>query len=295
MSDAALPARRPEGATAPDSGPPAAAAFVAPPAGSRFRPGATLAERAAAYLGEGPRAPDDIAHDVLGLARASGVVAGRLVAALLGADPRFAFDADGRWSRIAEPVLGAVPLAELPFAVVDVETTGLRARAGDRVTEIAVVHVDGGRVELALASLVNPEVPIPAYITALTGISDELVRDAPPFALVADELLAALHGRVFVAHNAAFDWRFVSAELERAGAFVPRVERLCTVRMARALVPELERRNLDSVRQFFGIETDHRHRAGGDALVTAAVLRRLLGRAAESGIETWPALRSVVP
>jgi len=256
---------------------------------------ATLAERAALYLSEGPRGPDDIARDVLGLARASGVVAERLVAALLGADPRFAFDVEGRWSSVPEPALASVPLAELSFAVVDVETTGMRARNGDRVTEVAVVHVDGARTQVAFESLVNPEVAIPPYIAMLTGIDDALVRAAPRFEEVADQVLAALNGRVFVAHNARFDWAFVSAEIERAGGLAPRVQRLCTVRMTRALVPELERRNLDSVMQFFGIEADHRHRAAGDALVTAAVLRRLLARAGDQGIESWHALRVLVP
>ncbi len=256
---------------------------------------ATLAERAALYLSGGPRGPDDIARDVLGLARASGGVAERLVAALLGADPRFAFDVEGHWSAVSEPSLGALPLAQLSFAVVDVETTGMRARAGDRVTELAVVHVDGDRTAVALESLVNPEIGIPPFIAALTGIDDALVSGAPRFEELADQLLAALNGRVFVAHNARFDWAFVSAEIERAGGLAPRVQRLCTVRMTRALVPELGRRNLDSVMQFFGIEAERRHRAAGDALVTAAVLRRLLARAEEQGIASWHALRALVP
>lgn len=255
----------------------------------------TLAERAALYLAGGPRGPDDIAREVLGLQRATGVVAERLVNALLGADPRFSYDVEGRWCAVPEPALGAVPLGDLSFAVVDVETTGMRARAGDRVTELAVVHVDGGRTRVAFESLVNPEVPIPAFIAALTGIDDELVRGAPRFDELADQVLAALEGRVFVAHNARFDWAFVSAEIERAGAAIPRLQRLCTVRMTRALVPELERRNLDSVMHFFGIETERRHRAAGDALATAAVLRRLLGRAEEQGIATWHSLRALVP
>ena len=255
----------------------------------------TLAERAAAYLREGPRGPVEIARDVLGLPRAQGVVAERLVAALLAADPRFAFDAEGRWSAVPEPVLGGVPLAAVRFAVVDVETTGMRARAGDRVTELAVVHVEGARMEVAMETLVNPDVPIPAFITALTGISDAMVAGAPRFEDVADTLVGALSGRVFVAHNARFDWAFVQAELDRAGAFAPRVQRLCTVRLTRALAPELARRDLDSVRHYFGIETDARHRAAGDALVTAAVLRRLLARAEELGVGTWPALRELVP
>jgi DNA polymerase-3 subunit epsilon len=257
----------------------------------------TLAERTAEYLREGPRPPLEICHDVLGLPQASRAVAERLVLALLGADPRFAFDVDGRWGAVAEPGLGSLPLSDLRFAVVDVETTGMSARHGDRMTEVAVVHVDGGgaRAEVAFETLLNPGVPIPSRITMLTGIDDALVRNAPRFEDVADNVLAALSGRIFVAHNVRFDWAFVRAEVERACGVAPRVPRLCTVRLSRALVPELERRDLDTVRFFFGIETDRRHRAGGDALVTAAVLQRLLRRAEERGIQTWHTLKLLAP
>ncbi len=281
--------------TAPDAGRPVPIAFVAPPAGSRPQASPTLAERTAEYLREGPRPPLEICHDVLGLPQASRTVAERLVLALLGADPRFAFDVEGRWSAVAEPGLGSLLLSELRCAVVDVETTGMSARHGDRMTEVAVVHVDGGRAEVAFESLLNPGVPIPARITMLTGIDDALVRDAPRFEEVADHVLAALSGRVFVAHNVRFDWAFVRAEVERACGVAPRVPRLCTVRLSRALVPELERRDLDTVRFFFGIETDRRHRAAGDALVTAAVLQRLLKRAEERGISTWHTLKLLAP
>ena len=264
-------------------------------AAGRFQPGTTLAERAAEYLREGPRPPLEICHDVLGLPQASRAVAERLVLAMLGADPRFAFDVDGRWAAVTEPALGSVPLSDLRFAVVDVETTGMSARHGDRMTEVAVVHVDGARVEVAFESLLNPGVPIPPRITMLTGIDDALVRDAPRFEDVADNVLAALSGRIFVAHNVRFDWAFVRAEVERACGVAPRLPRLCTVRLSRALVPELERRDLDTVRFFFGIETDRRHRASGDALVTAAVLQRLLGRAADRGIQTWHTLKLLAP
>lgn len=255
----------------------------------------TLAERTAEFLKSGPRPPLEICHDVLGLPQASRTVAERLVLALLGADPRFAFDVDGRWSAVAEPGLGSLPLSDLKFAVVDVETTGMSARHGDRVTEVAVVHVDGSRIEVAFESLLNPGIPIPRRITELTGIDDALVRNAPRFEEVADHVLAALSGRVFVAHNVRFDWAFVRAEIERACGVAPRVPRLCTVRLSRALVPELERRDLDTVRFFFGIETDRRHRAAGDALVTAAVLRRLLARAESQGIGTWHSLKLLAP
>ncbi len=247
----------------------------------------TLAERALAYLRDGPRPPLDIVRDVLGLERANRVVAERLAVALLGADPRFSFDLGGCWSVVPEPAWLGVPLEAVRFAVVDVETTGMRARGGDRITEIAVVHVDGARAQIAFESLVNPERPIPWRIQALTGITDQTVEDAPRFEAVADRVQAALAGRVFVAHNARFDWAFVSAELERALGYSPRTPQLCTVRLTRRLVPELERRSLDSVMHYFGLETDRRHRAGGDALVTASALGRLLGRARDRGFLTW--------
>jgi DNA polymerase III epsilon subunit family exonuclease len=253
----------------------------------------TLAERALTYLSEGPRPPLDIAREVLGLARANRVVAERLVLALLGADPRFAFDEEGSWGVRPEPALGRLAPADLPYAVVDVETTGMRARGGDRVTEMAVVHVDGDRSTVAFESLVNPGRPIPPFITRLTGIGDETVADAPRFEEVADRVLAALSGRIFVAHNARFDLSFVRAELERAGDAPFRPPVLDTVRLARVLVPELTRRNLDTVIHWFGISTDRRHRAAGDALATAEVLRRLLDRAAERGVASWHELSAL--
>jgi len=253
----------------------------------------TLAERALLYLRDGPRPPLDIAHMVLGLPRANRVVAERLVLALLGADPRFTFDVDGSWAARPEPSLGGLAIGELPYAVVDVETTGMRVRGGDRVTEIAVVHVDGGGSTVAFESLIDPGCPIPPRITALTGISAATVAGAPRFEDVADRVLAALTGRVFVAHNARFDLSFLRAELERAADVVFRPPLLCTVRLSRALVPELARRNLDSVIHWFGITTDRRHRAAGDALATAEVLRRLLDRAAERGIASWQELSAL--
>lgn len=247
----------------------------------------SLAERALAYLREGPRPSLDVVRDVMGLQRANIAIAERLAVALLGADPRFTFDLQGHWTVVPEPAWNGVPLGAVRYAVVDVETTGMRARHGDRITEIAVVHVDGPRVAVAFDSLVNPERPIPWRIAALTGITDQMVSEAPPFEQIADGVQAALAGRVFVAHNARFDWAFVSAEIERVTGFAPRMPRLCTVRLTRRLVPELERRSLDSVMHFFGLETDRRHRASGDAEVTARALGRLLDRAADRGLATW--------
>jgi DNA polymerase-3 subunit epsilon len=112
-----------------------------------------------------------------------------------------------------------------------------------------------------------------------------MVRQAPYFEHIADEVERRLEGRAFVAHNAAFDWGFVSSELIRAGTDAPRVPRLCTVRMCRRLVPQLRYRNLDVVSRHFGIEIHDRHRAYGDALATARILLRLLDEASGRGIE----------
>ena len=101
------------------------------------------------------------------------------------------------------------------------------------------------------------------------GITPDMVQRAPYFEHVADEVERRLEGRVFVAHNATFDWSFVSAELVRSGGDAPRMPKLCTVRMCRRLVPQLRHRNLDVVSRHFGIEIQGRHRAYGDAFATA--------------------------
>jgi DNA polymerase III subunit epsilon len=181
-------------------------------------------------------------------------------------------------------------LHTLPYVVVDVETTGGQPSGVDRVTEVAAVHVNGKEVRLAYHSLINPERPIPWHITRLTGIDDAMVREAPTFADVAGEFAAALVGRVFVAHNARFDYGFLSAEFARV-APVPLdsvlAGQLCTVRLARRLLPFLPRRNLDAVSHHYGVEIAGRHRADGDAIATAHVLRGLLRDASHRGVHTW--------
>jgi len=205
--------------------------------------------------------------------------------ALLGADPRVHRRTDGSWE-LALEARPSPALDACTFAVVDVETTGMRARGGDRVTEIAVAVLNGKGVELAYEALINPGRPIPAEITALTRINDEMVRDRPTFEGLADDVLDALAGRVFVAHNVRFDWGFVSAELERSRSVRLSGPRLCTVELSKRLVPGLKSRNLDSVTTYFGIDVGDRHRAAGDAIATARVLERLLDAARELGAQT---------
>lgn len=184
-------------------------------------------------------------------------------------------------------VPGSLELSAATFAVVDVETTGTRVW-GDRVTEVAAVQVQGGEVGASWSTLVYPQRPIPHWATSLTGISDAMVRGAPPFGDVADDLRRALDGRVFVGHNATFDWRFLNAELERCtgDGFAPGARRLCTVKLARRFVRRLPRRSLDHLARYFGVSIRMRHRALGDAMATAHCLTYLLEEAAGRGIRT---------
>lgn len=186
------------------------------------------------------------------------------------------------------------PLASLRYLVVDVETTGMRARDDDRVTEFAAVAVDGDEIRPVLHTLVNPRRFIPARISALTGITDSMVARAPEFATIADDVASALDGRVFVAHNAQFDWSFVSAELDRCGVGIPERPQLCTVKLARRVLPFLPRRSLDHVTAHYRVRITGRHRADGDALATAEVLQLLLADAAREGVATWGALEALL-
>ncbi|MGH7508181.1 MAG: 3'-5' exonuclease [Gemmatimonadales bacterium] len=253
--------------------------------GTSAYPDSTLLERVLAQLRLGPRTPVMLCHDVLGLMGAPPAICDRVAIALLGADPRVRQLADGRWALVPE-AQGSPLLDDCAFAVVDVETTGMRAVMGDRITEIAVAVVHGERREIVFESLVNPERPIPRAICAITNITDQMVRDAPRFTELAEGLLAALGGRVFVAHNARFDWNFVSAELQRSQALTLDGSRLCTVRLARRLVKGVRSCGLDNLCRFFGFHNGARHRAAGDALVTAELLCRLLALAREEGART---------
>ena len=162
-------------------------------------------------------------------------------------------------------------LLDAPLAIVDLETTGAHA-AHDRVTEIAVIEVDEGEVTGEWSTLVNPGTAISAAIQALTGITNQMVADAPRFGALAVELHARLAGRVLVAHNARFDYGFLKQEFERAG-HAYRARTLCTVKLSRRLYPEHARHNLDSLIERHGLECRARHRAMGDAEAVWQFLR----------------------
>ncbi len=206
-------------------------------------------------------------------------------------------DADGSppdplRSERSRDIRETAPLADLEYAVVDVETTGGSGAFGHRVTEVGVVCLTGrGRFLGEIRTLVNPHRPIPAAVRRLTRISQEMVDAAPDFANVAETLQAVLRGRVLVAHNAGFDWRFLHGEFALCRRRLRASARLCTVRMGRRLVPEVRSRSLDSLTRYFGIPNEARHRAWGDARATAALLVRLVERAEERAAPTLADLR----
>jgi len=173
--------------------------------------------------------------------------------------------------------------ADRRWVFVDVETTG-SSPARDRVTEVGVVTVetDGDAQRVSeWSSLVNPGVPIPAEIQWLTGISNEMVRGAPPFGELADALYDRLADAVFVAHNARFDYGFLKAEFSRAG-YDWRAATLCTVRLSRHLYPDRGPHSLDAIVERFGLDGGERHRALADARLLWRLLQRLRARHGEA-------------
>jgi DNA polymerase III subunit epsilon len=272
--------------------------------GLSARPAETrLTERALEFLARGPSPAVPLIEYICQMPGAPAVVAEQMALALFAERPEFARDADGRWSLAAAPAV-VLPSAQrrapsaavddlhlLSYAVLDVETTGMNPYTGDRVTEIAAVIVRDGVIAERFETLINPERSIPPFITELTQISWEMVKDAPRFADICDELLRVIGGHVFVAHNADFDWRFVAAEVHRATGRRLRGPRLCTVRLARRILPHLPSRRLDALMHHYGVENDARHRAGGDAAATARILLRLLEEARARDCRTWDDLQ----
>jgi DNA polymerase III subunit epsilon len=187
------------------------------------------------------------------------------------------------------PGIRSVPLTDLEFTVVDVETTGWAPEDAD-ITEIGAVRVHGGTVIAEFGSLVNPGTPVPEAITELTGISDQMLTSAPPVAAVLPRLLAFAEGSVLAAHNAPFDLKFLTAAAAGMGCDWPGFEVLDTVRLARHLMAtpqEVPDRKLATLATFFGTPVQPSHRALDDARATAAVLGQLLGRlTAREGVMT---------
>ena len=162
------------------------------------------------------------------------------------------------------------------YAIVDIETTGGFADK-HRITEIAIYHHDGMAITEQYHTLINPGRSIPHYITGLTGITQEMVLDAPAFGDVAEEIFRHLDGKIFVAHNAHFDYSFLKKEFEQA-SINWQTKKLCTVRLSRKIIPGLKSYSLGALAESLGVKIANRHRAGGDVSATARIFDLLLTR-----------------
>ncbi len=166
-------------------------------------------------------------------------------------------------------------ISKATFVVVDVETTGMSA-VDDRITEIAMMKVQDGTLVDEFSTLVNPLLTIPAFITSMTGIDNLMVQNAPPAREVVPFIAEFLGDAIFVAHNAAFDWGFVTHTARRERGIELENQRLCTVKLSSRILPHLPSKSLGPVAQHLDITIPERHRASGDAYATALVLVKFL-------------------
>ncbi|MFO7922371.1 MAG: 3'-5' exonuclease [Bacteroidales bacterium] len=160
------------------------------------------------------------------------------------------------------------------YSIIDIETTG-GSPLTERITEIAVLIHDGIKVTGKFSTLVNPEKPIPGFITGITGITNDMVAGAPRFYEIARKIVELTDNRIFVAHNAAFDYGFICEEFRQLGYIFNR-KKFCTVKMSRKLIPGLRSYSLGKLCSDLNIRIDNRHRAMGDALATVKLFEMLL-------------------
>ena len=193
-----------------------------------------------------------------------------------------------RLAHISMPAMLRTPLIFL-----DLETTGMSA-AEERITEIGLVEVVDGEFVSSWSQLVNPGRTIPPFIQSLTGISDEMVEDAPTFGELAPDLYARLQDKILVAHNARFDYGFLKSEFARLDlADRPRV--LCTVKLSRKLFPEHRSHSLDSLIARHGLICSARHRALGDAEVLWDFMQKIYAQLDSELIEAAMRLQLGLP
>jgi len=160
------------------------------------------------------------------------------------------------------------------FAIIDIETTGNSAKYG-KITEIAIYQHNGEKITGSFSTLINPEMDIPFFITRLTGIDNQMVKNSPKFYQVAKKIVEMTVGHVFIAHNVHFDYNFIKEEFKRLG-YNYWCKKLCTVQLARKLLPGYKSYSLGNLCAELNIEINGRHRAAGDALATVKLFEILL-------------------
>ena len=218
-------------------------------------------------------------------------IARLLVQDLCDRDPRLRLVDD--MIELVQSEIDARRLLETDFVVFDLETTGAKAPPC-RITEIGAFRVDRGVITEKFHTLVNPEMPIPAFITSLTGISDDMVRNAPLFEDVVENLLDFLDDSVLVAHNAPFDMKFLNHEISRVyGEYRLANPCLCTVQLSRKLLPEIENHKLKTVAEHYSISLVNHHRASDDAKATAEIFVNFLDLLTTAGLQDIGSIRQL--
>lgn len=228
---------------------------------------------------------------VMKIRKPAPLMARMLVADLIERDPRLSLNMDMVELRLDE--FESRELADTGFVVFDLETTGTQTPSS-RVTEIGAYRVRNGEVTEKFETLVNPEMPIPPFITQLTGISDEMVADAPVFADIAHDFLSFIGDSILVAHNSGFDMRFLNSEVGRVFPDY-RVANpcLCTVLLSRKLLPNIVNHKLKTVAKYYSIDLVNHHRASADAYATAHIFVNLLTKLNDGGVNDLAAVRKL--
>jgi DNA polymerase III epsilon subunit family exonuclease len=239
----------------------------------------------------GRAAASEIVDAVFKLSHIDDELAGLLVADLIRNDRRFKFVENNTVELLADDSHARL-LKDLDFVVVDVEATGAKTPP-NRLIELGAYRIRGGGIVDKFHSLVNPEIPIPRFVMSLTGISNEMVREAPVFADVAPKWLDFVSDSVLVAHNAPFDTSFLNHEISRVYPGHRMINpHLCTVRLSRRALPDISNHRLETIASHFSIPIASRHRAGSDALATAEIFLLLLTELEEThGIKDLAAAR----
>jgi DNA polymerase III epsilon subunit family exonuclease len=240
----------------------------------------------------GRAAASEIVDAVFKISHVDDELAGKLVFDLIGNDRRFKLIENNTVELLKDDSHSRL-LKDLDFVVVDVEATGAKTPP-NRLIELGAYRIRGGRIVDKFLSLVNPEIPIPRFVASLTGISNDMVKNAPVFAEVAPQWLDFVSDSVLVAHNAPFDTSFLNHEISRVYANHRMVNpHLCTVRLSRRAFPDLSNHRLETIAQHFAIPIASRHRAGSDALATAEIFIVLLTELEEThGIKDLAAARN---
>lgn len=253
-----------------------------------------LASRVLEFLADhGGRAAEDelIAH-VFG-SNGSAALWRPLLRDILGNQEGVTLRTDGAWILGSAVVDGAGDVLT-DFIAIDVETTGLQA-SRQRIIEIAVATFRGGECATSWESLCHPGRKVPAYVCKLTGIDDDLLRDAPPFDTIADHVCELFSGAVVVGHNVEFDLAFINEELKRCGRNSLVNDRVDTLSLASRLIPGLRKPTLDAIAQRTGAEVKPRtkHRAGTDARLTGQIALSLFALARQSGYTSFEEIKSI--